>query len=101
MRRSLSRTSATNAYRYDTPVGITVTPSSGDHSGGTAITVSCKGLNSGFTAAFSGTTLGTLVYVSSGTFTAVTPAHTAGAKTLRITNANGLFGDLLNAFTYT
>ncbi len=101
MRRSLSRTSVTNNYRYDTPFGISVTPATGGTAGGTAVTVSCKGLNPGFAAAFNGSPLTSLVYVNSGTFTAVTPAHTAGLKTLRITNANGLLGDLLNSFTYS
>lgn len=82
-----------------------VTPSTGPIAGGTAITIS------GFqffedeflgspTVTIDGVACTSVVYVDERTITAVTPAGSAGAKTLTVTLPNEVTASLASAFTF-
>lgn len=87
------------------PTVASVTPSTGPTAGGTAITVS------GFqffedeflgspTVSIDGVACTSVAYVDERTITAVTPAGTAGAKTLTVTLPNEVTASLASAFTF-
>jgi hypothetical protein len=88
------------AYYYPPRVDG-ISPSSGSQTGGTSITVTGAHFRAGATVALSGSLCTSVVVVNATTITCVTPSHTVGAKTCRVTNPDGKFGDKLNAFTYT
>jgi hypothetical protein len=83
-------------------VGVTnVTPSCGTTAGGTAVTITGSNFVSGAAVTIGGGSATSVVIVNSNTVTAVTPANTAGAKIVQVTNTNGKFGALTNGFTYS
>ncbi len=82
------------------PTVSNVAPSSGSTAGGTAVTITGTNFAAGATVTF-GATVATNVVVVSGTqITATTPAVSAGAVTVTVTNAGGQSGNLASAFTY-
>jgi hypothetical protein len=83
------------------PTVTGVAPSSGTANGGTAVTVSGTGFLSGATVTFGGTTATNVTVVNSTTITATTPAHTAGAVTVVVTNTDGQSGTRSSGYTYT
>lgn len=93
-----------NAFTYIVPslapVLTSVTPSSGPTAGGTAIVVSGTAFQTGATVTVGGTgaTGVTVVPTSIG---ALTPAGTVGAKSVVVTNPDGMADTLAAAFTYT
>ena len=98
----------------NTPVGFTytstpttsptltsVSPTSGPTAGGTTITLTGTNFVSGATVRVGGVAATAVTWVSSTRVTARTPAGTAGAKDVRITNPNGTYANRTGAFTYT
>jgi len=82
--------------------GITnVTPACGGLSGGTAITISGSNFVSGALVTVGGILASNVVFVTANTLTATTPAGTAGAKNVVVTNPDTQTATVLNGFTYT
>jgi formylglycine-generating enzyme required for sulfatase activity len=89
-----------NAFTYFPPPTISgITPNSGSTLGGTAITITGTDFT-GATSVKFGTKVATgVTVVSPTTITAVTPANTAGAKSVSVTTPGGTVS-LASAFTY-
>lgn len=77
-----------------------ITPTSGSTSGGTAVTISGKNLQSGATVTFGGVAGTSVDVASSSQMTAVTPAHAAGSVDVTVTNPSGESATLAAAFGY-
>jgi hypothetical protein len=86
----------------DEPDGVSVSPTSGTASGGTAITITGTGLNSASCTVTVGGVAATLVRTASAgtTITCTTGAHATGAVDIVITTAEGT-DTMVGAFTYT
>ena len=82
------------------PIITSVSPPSGTDAGGTAVTITGSNFQDGATVEFDNTTATSIVFVSSTTLTAVTPAHSAGAVDIEITNPDDLTATLTNGFTF-
>jgi len=85
------------------PAALSVTsvsPTSGRTAGGTAVTISGSGFQSGATVAFGGNAATKVIVVSPASITAATPPHPAGTVTITVTNPNRQSATLLNAYTY-
>ncbi len=93
----------TNGFTYQGPApSITsLTPTSGTASGGTSVTIAGANFATGAKVTFGGTAGTSVVVVSATTITVTTPAHTAGAVSVIVTNADGQSATLTNSFTYT
>jgi hypothetical protein len=76
-----------------------VSPDSGPTAGGTAITIFGSGFTAGTTVYIGGQACTSVVVVSSGEITAVTPAGTQGLTDIKIMTSGGSV-DTLNAFLY-
>ena len=76
-----------------------VTPNSGATAGGTAITITGANLTGAISVTVGGIAATSVVVVSSTSITAVTPAGTAGAKSVAVTTPNET-ATATNAFTY-
>jgi beta-glucanase (GH16 family) len=82
------------------PLILSVTPTNGCASGGTAITISGSNFVNGATITIGGTSATGVTFVNTNTITAVTPGNSAGAKNV-VVNSPGLPSTTLtNAFTY-
>ncbi len=87
-------------YVSTAPTVASVTPNSGPIAGGTIVTINGTNFVAGAMVKF-GTLTATNVSVVSGTsITATSPASTAGAVALSVTNPDGQNGALANAYTY-
>ena len=99
-----SATSA-GAFTYaatpTTPTLTSVSPTSGPTSGGTTITLTGSNFVSGATVRVAGVAATNVVFSSTTQITARTPAGTAGARDVQITNPNGQSATRTGAFTYT
>ena len=99
-----SATSA-GAFTYaatpTTPTLTSVSPTSGPTSGGTTITLTGSNFVSGATVRVAGVAATNVVFSSATQITARTPAGTAGARDVQITNPNGQSATRTGAFTYT
>lgn len=82
-----------------TPTGVT--PAFGRTAGGTAVTIAGAGFVDGCTVTFDGVAATSVVFVDTDELTCVTPAGTAGAVDVVVTNPDTLAGTLSNGFTYT
>ena len=93
--------SVANGFTYVAPPTLTsVSPNTGSTAGGTAVTLIGTNFAAGATVTFGGTA-GTNVVVVSGTqITATTPAASAGAATVTVTNPGVLGASLTNGYTY-
>jgi hypothetical protein len=92
-----------NGYTYTVATTITVTaisPASGTANGGTVVNITGTNFASGATVSFGGTAATSVSVVSNSSITATTPAHTAGAVSVVVTNSNGQSGTLANGYTY-
>lgn len=90
-----------NGFTYvPPPVLTTVEPDAGPVDGGTTLTMTGTGFETGATVMFSGIAGTDIVVVDSTRLTAVTPAHTAGAVWVRVTNPDGQYGTRNPGFTY-
>jgi len=82
------------------PTITSVSPVSGPMVGGTAITLTGTGFVTACTLKINGVACTSVVRVSATSVTAVTPAGSAGAKDLVLTNADTQTGTLAIGFTY-
>ncbi|MCI0342429.1 MAG: IPT/TIG domain-containing protein [Planctomycetales bacterium] len=93
-----------SGFTYGTPAGApvvtNVSPAFGPPAGGTAITLTGTNFVSGATVTIGGNPATSVVFASATQLTAVTPAGSAGAQTVIVTNPSGLAGSLGNGFTY-
>ena len=84
-----------------TPTLTSVSPTSGPTTGGTTITLTGTNFVSGATVRVGGVAATSVVFSSATRLTARTPAGTAGARDVQITNPNGQSATRTGAFTYT
>ena len=83
------------------PTVSSVSPNSGSTAGGTAVTITGTNFAAGATVTFGVAAATNVVVVSSTSITATTPAGSAGAVTVTVTNLGPQSGSLANGFTYT
>jgi hypothetical protein len=90
-----------NGFTYIVPPTVTgVSPTSGSTAGGTAVTITGTNFASGATVTFGSAAATNVVVASSTSITATTPAGSAGAVTVTVTNPGVQSGSLTNGFTY-
>jgi len=77
-----------------------VTPPAGRAAGGTNVTISGTGFQSGATVTFGGAAATNVVRVGATSITATTPAHAVGTVNVVVTNPDSSSGTGNNAFTY-
>ncbi|MBB6147452.1 copper(I)-binding protein, partial [Silvibacterium bohemicum] len=83
------------------PTVSSVSPNSGSNSGGTAVTITGTNFAAGAAVKFGTAAATNVVVVNSTTITATTPAGSAGASTVTVTNSVGSqSGSLASGFTY-
>ena len=82
------------------PTITNISPSSGPTAGGTSVTITGTDFVSGATVAIGGVAATGVTFVSSASITAVTPAGTAGAQNVAVTNPDSQFATLTGGFTY-
>jgi hypothetical protein len=82
------------------PSLTSVAPTSGPAAGGTTITLTGSNFAIGASVRVNGVSATSVTIVSTTTITAVTPAGTAGARTVQVTNPDGQSASLSSAFTY-
>ena len=93
--------SLTNGFTYNAPPTVSsVSPNNGPIAGGTAVTITGTNFATGATVTFGGTAATNVVVVSATQITATTPAGSAGAVTVTVTNPGVPGGSLANGFTY-
>lgn len=83
-----------------TPTITSLDVSTGGTAGGTAVTITGTGFKNGATVTFGGTAATSIVIASSTSITCVTPAHSAGAVDVVITNVDAKTVTSSSAFTY-
>jgi hypothetical protein len=96
-------TSATraSAFTYVAPPTVSsLSPTDGSTSGGRVVTITGTNFVSGATVSFDGIPATNVVFVSSTSLRATTPAHAAGQVAVTVTNPNGTSGTRNNGFTY-
>lgn len=88
---------------YRSPSVVGITPATGTHLGGTAVTITSDEdtFRTGALVDIGDLPATSVVVVDTKTITAVTPAHGAGAVDVTVTNPNGSAGTLADAFTFT
>jgi hypothetical protein len=77
-----------------------ISPASGPVTGGTLVTVNGSNFASGSTVSFGGASATSVNFISSSQLTAVTPAGTAGAVNVTVTNPDPSTASLSNGFMY-
>ena len=83
------------------PTVTAVNPASGPTTGGTSVTITGTNFVAGATVTFGGTAATSVTFGSATSLTCTTPAHTAGAVNVVVTNPDAQIGTLANGFTYT
>ena len=83
------------------PTVSSILPVSGTTAGGTPVTIGGTGFLPGATVMIGGNFATSVNVMNSGTITAVTPAHAAGAVNVVVTNSDSQIGTLPNGYTYT
>ena len=83
------------------PTLTSVSPTSGPSAGGTTITLTGGNFVSGATVRVGGTAATNVAFVSATQLTARTPAGTAGARDVQVTNPDGQSATQTGGFTYT
>jgi hypothetical protein len=93
-----------NSYTYSStfppPTVTGIAPTFGSTNGGTSVTISGTGFLTGAAVSVGGTAATGIVVVNNNTITATTPAHTAGAVGVTVTNTDGQSATLASAFNY-
>jgi IPT/TIG domain/Bacterial Ig domain len=90
-----------NGFTYvASPPISSVSPNNGPTTGGTPVTITGANFVAGATVTFGTAAATNVVVVSPTQITATTPAGTAGAVTVKVTNPSGLSGGLANGFMY-
>jgi hypothetical protein len=93
--------SLTNGFTYVVPPTVTsVSPNTGTTAGGTSVTITGTNFASGATVTFGSNAATNVVVVSGTQITATTPAGSAGAVTVTVTNPGVPSGSLASGFTY-
>jgi hypothetical protein len=96
--------SLANAFTYASPTSPPtvsgVSPNSGSTAGATAVTITGTNFATGATVTFGGAAVTNVVVVSGTQITATTPAGSAEAVTVTVTNPGAQSGSLANGFTY-
>ena len=82
------------------PTITTVSPSSGSTAGGTSITITGTGFAAGATVSVGGNACTSVVVVSATSITCTTPAGSAGAKDVVVTNSDTGAATSTGGFTY-
>jgi IPT/TIG domain/Bacterial Ig domain len=82
------------------PTVSSVSPNNGPPAGGTAVTIIGANFVAGATVTFGTAAASNVVVVSATQITATTPAGSAGAVTVTVTDPGALSGSLTNGFTY-
>ena len=82
------------------PTLTSISPTSGPSTGGTTITLTGTNFASGATVLVNGVAATGVTFVSATQVRATTPAGSAGARTVQITNPSGQSASLAGAFTY-
>jgi len=91
----------TNGFEYLMPLSVSgISPSTGSIAGGDAVVISGDGFVSGSTVKFGEVDAASVTYIDSNTLHAVTPANTAGAQDVTITNPDNQEATLPGGFTY-
>ncbi len=95
-------TASTTLYAQWTlvPTASAVSPTSGPTTGGTAVTITGSGFINGASVKIGGVAATSVAFVNATTLTAVSPAGTAGAKDVVVTNPDSQSATLSNGFTY-
>ncbi len=94
--------SLANGFTYiGLPTVSSVSPNNGSTAGGTAVTITGTNFATGATVTFGAAAATNVMVVNSTTITATTPAGSAGAVTVTVTNLGSQSGSLANGFTYT
>jgi len=83
------------------PTVSSISPNTGSTAGGTPVTITGTNFLSGAGVSIGGAAATGINVTSSTTITAVTPAHSAGAVSVIVTNTDGQSATLANSFTYT
>ena len=97
-----SATLATPFTYTSSALGVTaVSPSSGPPTGGTSVTITGTGFLTGATVTIGGNVCTSPAVVNATTITCVTPAGTAGAANIIVTNTDGRNTVLASGYTYT
>lgn len=78
-----------------------ISPTAGALAGGTSVTISGSNFQSGATVKLGGISATSVVFVSSSSLTATTPAHAAGSVDVLVTNPDLTSDTLIGGFTYT
>lgn len=78
-----------------------ISPQSGDSNGGMPITITGTGFQTGLAASLGNTPITNIVVVDSTTITGNTPALPPGTYSLTVTNSDGQFSTLANAYSVT
>jgi hypothetical protein len=86
-------------YYYVVPSITTVSPDNGSTGGGTAVTITGSDFLDISSVSFGGTAASFFTVLNPSTILATTPAHTAGAVTVSVTNLGGT-GNRSSGFTY-
>jgi hypothetical protein len=96
--------SLNNGYTYTAsnpaPTVASIAPNTGTTAGGTSVTITGTGFLAGATVSLGGTAATNIGVVSSTLMTATTPAHTAGAVSVVVTNSDTQSGFLNSGYTY-
>ena len=95
--------SLANGFTYtgsSLPTVSSISPSSGSTAGGTAVTIAGTNFAAGAAVTFGGTAATNVTVVSGTEITATTPAGSAEAVTVTVTNPGAQSGSLANGFTY-
>ncbi len=88
-------------FTYAFPIKLTsIAPDFGSAAGGTPITLIGENFAPGITVKINGVNTTSVVLIDKNKLTAITPAGTAGAKDLVVTNPDGQTTTLINGFTY-
>ena len=94
-------TALSGAYTYAGTVSVSrITPSGGVTTGGTVVSIIGAGFQSGASVTIGGIAATGIAVTDTTTITATTPAGTAGAADVVVTNPGGLSATLPAAFTY-
>ena len=91
---------ATVMTSAEAPTVTSVSPSAGSTAGGTSVTVTGTGFVSGATVTIGGTACTSVVFASATSLSCTTPAKSAGAQNVIVTNPSTLTGMATGAFTY-
>ncbi len=96
--------SLASGFTYTSPTTLSVSgasPAQGSTSGGTAVTLTGKGFQAGAVVRFGASQSTTVTVASSTQINAVSPAGSAGAVSITVTNPDTQSASLASGFTYT